>query len=164
MHGFIAGPTTRWAAIARHTLAEAFRLLPRAHRATEEAARVFVAHGMLINVLLASGAPRTSARTPGWTRSCSAFGEASTAATASPPARGPPTRHRTRRPTAADGLVVVDKPPDWTSHDVVARMRRLAGTRKVGHAGTLDPMATGVLVQKGPRAGLDVGLHQISRL
>jgi tRNA pseudouridine55 synthase len=46
----------------------------------------------------------------------------------------------------ADGLVVVDKPSGWTSHDVVARMRRLAGTRKVGHAGTLDPMATGVLV------------------
>ena len=48
--------------------------------------------------------------------------------------------------TAPDGLVVVDKPQGWTSHDVVARMRRLAGTRKVGHAGTLDPMATGVLV------------------
>jgi tRNA pseudouridine55 synthase len=47
---------------------------------------------------------------------------------------------------AIDGLVVVDKPAGWTSHDVVARMRRLAGTRKVGHAGTLDPMATGVLV------------------
>ncbi|MBA9006992.1 tRNA pseudouridine(55) synthase TruB [Thermomonospora cellulosilytica] len=44
------------------------------------------------------------------------------------------------------GLVIVDKPAEWTSHDVVARMRRLAGTRKVGHAGTLDPMATGVLV------------------
>lgn len=44
------------------------------------------------------------------------------------------------------GIVVVDKPADWTSHDVVARVRRLAGTRKVGHAGTLDPMATGVLV------------------
>lgn len=51
-----------------------------------------------------------------------------------------------RRPTAPDGLVVVDKPAGWTSHDVVARMRRIAGTRKVGHAGTLDPMATGVLV------------------
>jgi tRNA pseudouridine55 synthase len=47
---------------------------------------------------------------------------------------------------SVDGLVVVDKPPDWTSHDVVARMRGIAGTRKVGHAGTLDPMATGVLV------------------
>ncbi|WP_199423804.1 tRNA pseudouridine(55) synthase TruB [Actinotalea solisilvae] len=47
---------------------------------------------------------------------------------------------------ATDGLVVVDKPAGWTSHDVVARVRRLAGTRKVGHAGTLDPMATGVLV------------------
>lgn len=44
------------------------------------------------------------------------------------------------------GVAIVDKPADWTSHDVVARVRRLAGTRKVGHAGTLDPMATGVLV------------------
>ena len=48
--------------------------------------------------------------------------------------------------TAASGLLVVDKPAGWTSHDVVARVRRLAGTRRVGHAGTLDPMATGVLV------------------
>lgn len=48
--------------------------------------------------------------------------------------------------TAPSGFVVVDKPAGWTSHDVVARVRRLAGTRKVGHAGTLDPMATGVLV------------------
>jgi tRNA pseudouridine55 synthase len=48
--------------------------------------------------------------------------------------------------TVTDGLVVVDKPAGWTSHDVVARVRRLAGTRRVGHAGTLDPMATGVLV------------------
>ncbi|MGH8861149.1 MAG: tRNA pseudouridine(55) synthase TruB, partial [Jatrophihabitantaceae bacterium] len=45
-----------------------------------------------------------------------------------------------------DGLVVVDKSGGMTSHDVVARMRGLARTRKVGHAGTLDPMATGVLV------------------
>jgi tRNA pseudouridine55 synthase len=44
------------------------------------------------------------------------------------------------------GLVVVDKSGGMTSHDVVARVRRLAGTRKVGHAGTLDPMATGVLL------------------
>lgn len=50
------------------------------------------------------------------------------------------------KPPVADGLVVVDKPAGWTSHDVVARVRRLAGTRKVGHAGTLDPMATGVLL------------------
>jgi tRNA pseudouridine55 synthase len=48
--------------------------------------------------------------------------------------------------TASDGLLIIDKPPGWTSHDVVARIRRLAGTHKVGHAGTLDPMATGVLV------------------
>lgn len=46
----------------------------------------------------------------------------------------------------AGGLLVVDKPAGWTSHDVVARVRRLCGTRRVGHAGTLDPMATGVLV------------------
>jgi tRNA pseudouridine55 synthase len=46
----------------------------------------------------------------------------------------------------SDGLVIVDKPAGWTSHDVVGRMRRLAHTRRVGHAGTLDPMATGVLV------------------
>lgn len=49
-------------------------------------------------------------------------------------------------PAEPAGLVVVDKPGGWTSHDVVARMRRIAGTRRVGHAGTLDPMATGVLV------------------
>ena len=50
------------------------------------------------------------------------------------------------------GLVVVDKPGGLTSHTVVARVRRLAGTRKVGHAGTLDPMATGVLVVGVDRA------------
>ena len=48
--------------------------------------------------------------------------------------------------SVADGLLVVDKPAGWTSHDVVGRARRLCGTRRVGHAGTLDPMATGVLV------------------
>jgi tRNA pseudouridine55 synthase len=51
-----------------------------------------------------------------------------------------------RKGTGPDGLVIVDKPAGLTSHTVVARIRRLAGTRKVGHAGTLDPMATGVLV------------------
>jgi len=44
------------------------------------------------------------------------------------------------------GLVIVDKPGGFTSHDVVARLRRILGTRRIGHAGTLDPMATGVLV------------------
>jgi len=53
------------------------------------------------------------------------------------------------------GLVIVDKAAGMTSHDVVARVRRLAGTRKVGHAGTLDPMATGVLV---------LGLNRATRL
>jgi tRNA pseudouridine55 synthase len=55
----------------------------------------------------------------------------------------------------ASGLVVVDKAGGMTSHDVVARVRRLAGTRKVGHAGTLDPMATGVLI---------VGVEKATRL
>jgi len=53
------------------------------------------------------------------------------------------------------GLVIVDKPGGMTSHDVVARIRRLAGTRRVGHAGTLDPMATGVLV---------IGVEKATRL
>src|SRR5437588_10081377 len=53
---------------------------------------------------------------------------------------------------ASDGLVVVDKPADWTSHDVVGKLRRLARTRRVGHAGTLDPMATGVLICRIGRA------------
>jgi tRNA pseudouridine55 synthase len=48
--------------------------------------------------------------------------------------------------TGPDGFCVVDKPAGWTSHDVVAKARGLLGTRKVGHAGTLDPLATGVLV------------------
>lgn len=81
------------------------------------------------------------------------------------------TSGRTRRRTVADlpasvtpspagtapseGVLVVDKPADWTSHDVVARVRRLAGSRRVGHAGTLDPMATGVLV---------VGIGRATRL
>ena len=64
-------------------------------------------------------------------------------------ARGP------RERTAADGIVVVDKSSGMTSHDVVSRMRRIAGTRKVGHAGTLDPMATGVLI---------VGVERATRL
>jgi len=46
----------------------------------------------------------------------------------------------------ASGILLVDKPQGLTSHDVVARTRKLAGTRKIGHAGTLDPMATGLLV------------------
>jgi tRNA pseudouridine55 synthase len=59
------------------------------------------------------------------------------------------------RPAPPDGLVIVDKPAEWTSHDVVGKVRRLAGTRRVGHAGTLDPMATGVLV---------IGVEKATRL
>jgi tRNA pseudouridine55 synthase len=62
---------------------------------------------------------------------------------------------RDARGNAPSGLIVVDKPGGLTSHDVVARIRRLAGTRRVGHAGTLDPMATGVLV---------VGVEKATRL
>jgi tRNA pseudouridine55 synthase len=64
----------------------------------------------------------------------------------------------TSRPNAVQaesGIVLIDKPAAWTSHQVVARIRRLAGTRKVGHAGTLDPMATGLLV---------VGIGKATRL
>ncbi|MEX0914188.1 MAG: tRNA pseudouridine(55) synthase TruB [Demequina sp.] len=50
------------------------------------------------------------------------------------------------RPEPTPGLVLVDKPQGWTSHDVVGKMRSLAQTKKVGHAGTLDPMATGLLI------------------
>jgi tRNA pseudouridine55 synthase len=57
--------------------------------------------------------------------------------------------------TSPNGIVIVDKPGGMTSHDVVARIRRLAGTRRVGHAGTLDPMATGVLI---------VGVEKATRL
>lgn len=56
---------------------------------------------------------------------------------------------------ATSGILLVDKPGGFTSHDVVARVRRAAGTRKVGHAGTLDPMATGLLV---------LGLNSSTRL
>jgi tRNA pseudouridine55 synthase len=54
-----------------------------------------------------------------------------------------------------DGLIVVDKPTDWTSHDVVARCRKVFGQKRVGHSGTLDPGATGVLL---------VGLGRVTRL
>lgn len=57
--------------------------------------------------------------------------------------------------TAATGLLVIDKPAGVTSHDVVSRVRRILGMRRVGHAGTLDPMATGVLL---------VGVGQATRL
>ncbi|GII89843.1 tRNA pseudouridine(55) synthase TruB [Sinosporangium siamense] len=65
------------------------------------------------------------------------------------------TSQRPRRPPPPSGLIIVDKPAGWTSHDVVAKLRGIAGTRKVGHAGTLDPMATGVLV---------VGVEKATRL
>jgi len=60
-----------------------------------------------------------------------------------------------RRESLIDGLAVVDKPPGMTSHDVVARCRKVFGQRRVGHAGTLDPDATGVLL---------VGLGRATRL
>jgi tRNA pseudouridine55 synthase len=68
----------------------------------------------------------------------------------------PGTERGTDRPAPWEsGLVIVDKPGGMTSHDVVARIRRLAHTRRVGHAGTLDPMATGVLV---------IGVEKATRL
>jgi tRNA pseudouridine55 synthase len=62
---------------------------------------------------------------------------------------------RQRSPGGPDGLVVVDKEAGWTSHDVVAKSRGLLGTRKVGHSGTLDPDATGVLL---------LGVGRVTRL
>ena len=59
------------------------------------------------------------------------------------------------QPASVTGLVVIDKEAGWTSHDVVARCRRIFGQRRVGHAGTLDPDATGVLL---------VGLGRATRL
>ena len=68
----------------------------------------------------------------------------------------PGTQRDAGRPAPWEsGLVIVDKPGGMTSHDVVARIRRLARTRRVGHAGTLDPMATGVLV---------IGIEKATRL
>lgn len=60
---------------------------------------------------------------------------------------------------ARDGIVLVDKPTGWTSHDVVARLRRMYGTRRIGHAGTLDPMATGLLI-----VGVDRGTRLLTYL
>ena len=60
-----------------------------------------------------------------------------------------------KRDDGPDGLVVVDKDAGWTSHDVVAKSRGLLGTRKVGHSGTLDPDATGVLL---------LGVGRVTRL
>src|SRR5690606_29984139 len=82
------------------------------------------------------------------------------------PGRGPPRRGaalparrgvvgRRRSGGGPDGLAVVDKEAGWTSHDVVARSRGLLGTRKVGHSGTLDPDATGVLL---------LGVGKVTRL
>jgi tRNA pseudouridine55 synthase len=69
---------------------------------------------------------------------------------------GPAGADGPERPAGTvDGLLVVDKEARWTSHDVVARCRRLVGQRRVGHAGTLDPDATGVLL---------VGLGRVTRL
>jgi tRNA pseudouridine55 synthase len=59
-----------------------------------------------------------------------------------------PRENRSRLQTQIEGLcgvLVLDKPPGWTSHDAVNKMRRIAGTKKIGHLGTLDPLATGVL-------------------
>lgn len=59
----------------------------------------------------------------------------------------------------AAGLVLIDKPQGWTSHDIVAKLRGIAGTRRVGHAGTLDPMATGLLL-----LGIDNGTKLLTYL
>ena len=57
------------------------------------------------------------------------------------------------------GLIILDKPAGMTSHDVISRLRRIFRTRRVGHAGTLDPMATGVLV-----VGIERGTRFLAHL
>ncbi len=69
---------------------------------------------------------------------------------------------RTPLVDALGGLLVVDKDGGWTSHDVVARCRKLLQTKKIGHAGTLDPMATGVLVLGVERATKMLGLLSLT--
>jgi tRNA pseudouridine55 synthase len=64
----------------------------------------------------------------------------------SPTAEGPGRTQPPPKRPPLDGFLVIDKPSGWTSHDVVARVRRLAGQKRVGHSGTLDPDATGVLL------------------
>ncbi|MFB2598013.1 tRNA pseudouridine(55) synthase TruB [Herbiconiux sp. P17] len=66
-----------------------------------------------------------------------------------------PSARSSRPDSARSGILLVDKTGGLTSHDIVARTRRLAGTRKVGHAGTLDPLATGLLI---------LGLNSSTRL
>src|SRR6266571_3297317 len=73
------------------------------------------------------------------------------------------------RVSLINGFLVIDKPAGITSHDVVSRVRRILGTRKVGHTGTLDPFATGVLpiaVNEGTKAitFLDEGLKRYEAL
>ncbi len=57
-----------------------------------------------------------------------------------------PNANNQQIPFVADGVLVIDKPAEWTSHDVVAKLRKILRTRRIGHTGTLDPFATGVLV------------------
>ena len=67
-----------------------------------------------------------------------------------------------RQPSPApfDGALVIDKPKGKTSHDVVDAVRHLAGFRQIGHLGTLDPLATGVLVL----LSFGIGVHKLGRL
>jgi tRNA pseudouridine55 synthase len=89
-------------------------------------------------------------------RACERIGKYSASAKAdSERQRGGRVSGNSKPDAWPSGLVIVDKPGGMTSHDVVARVRRLAHTRRVGHAGTLDPMATGVLV---------VGIEKATRL
>lgn len=55
-------------------------------------------------------------------------------------------QQKTLAQSTLDGILVIDKPMDWTSHDIVAKVRKICATKRVGHTGTLDPFATGVLV------------------
>ncbi|MGW2660819.1 tRNA pseudouridine(55) synthase TruB [Nocardia tengchongensis] len=103
-----------------------------------------------------SGSKAASGAVAGGLGSEAAGSEAAgTAARGGGKRRGQPGKKREKLPPLVDafgGLLIVDKEGGWTSHDVVAKSRRLLRTKKVGHAGTLDPMATGVLVLGVERA------------
>ncbi len=94
-----------------------------------------------------SSAPRSCASPPTrpWPPATASRTSCASLPSRAPEAQAPGERRASRR-AVIDGLAVVDKPAGMTSHDVVARCRRLFGQKRVGHAGTLDPDATGVLL------------------
>ncbi|MFR1190427.1 MAG: tRNA pseudouridine(55) synthase TruB [Oscillospiraceae bacterium] len=122
------------------------------------------AEGVVVSVTireLADGRSKISVRSNPEVDACAICASTAAAATRWPPAaRWRATRRRlwkrSLQPSTSvarmNGILLVDKPADWTSHDVVAKLRGVLGERRMGHSGTLDPMATGLLVVFAGRA------------